>query len=105
MLNFLKSLSLLSGSLLVAALSVVALLVAIRVLPRAGQWLVGSVAPFAIAYAVYWAPVWLDTDPSGYSAWLWLIVGAWGAAGLLANSALAFGVAFKRRRYLQPGGA
>ena len=105
MLNFLKSLSLLSGSLFVAALSVVALLVAIRVLPRAGQWLVGSVTPFVIAYVVYWSPVWLGTDPSGYSAWLWLSVGAWGAAGLLANSALAFGVAFKRRRYLQPGGA
>jgi hypothetical protein len=105
MLEFLKSLSLYSGVLLVAAVSIAALIAAFRLLPRWAQWCTGVLVPVLLAWSLYWSPVWLGAaGRSEYSAWSWLGVGAWSAAGLLANSAVAI-IAVRLRRRRKFGGA
>jgi hypothetical protein len=100
MLEFVESLSLHSRALLVALVSVATLIAAFRILPRWAQWCTGVLVPTLLAWSLYWSPVWLGAaGHSEYSAWSWLGVGAWSAAGLLANSVVAIiAVRFRRRR-------
>jgi hypothetical protein len=105
MMEFVQSLSLHSGALLVALMSVAALVASLRVLPRWAQWCTGVLVPVLLAWGLYWSPVWLGVaGRSEYSAWSWLGVGAWSAAGLLANSAAAI-IAVRLRRRRKFGGA
>jgi hypothetical protein len=39
------------------------------------------IVPFSLAYCLYWLPVWLGAEPSEFSAWAILFVGAWFLAG------------------------
>jgi len=84
---FVESLSLVSGAILIALLSVAAVWLLCRVLPAALRWLWVVVVPLVFAYSLYWLPVWLGADASEYSAWAVLFVGAWFLAGAIPSAA------------------
>jgi hypothetical protein len=42
--------------------------------------------PIALAYGLYWLPVWLGSNDSAqYSAWQFLVVGVWCLAGIASS--------------------
>jgi hypothetical protein len=45
------------------------------------------IVPLAIAYSLYWSPVWLGADPVGYSVWEFMIV-LWFFAGFFPSAFL-----------------
>jgi hypothetical protein len=93
----LESLSLGSGALLIAVLSVGVVCLLSHLFPKASQWLWVVAVPFLLAYCLYWSPVWLGADDvSQYGAWAGIGVGAWFLAGAIP-SALAVLVLRKRR--------
>lgn len=95
MKNLLESFSLTTGAILVALLSV-AMVWALSFVSRPALRMVWAVVvPFALAYCLYWSPVWLGDDPSEYGAWAVLCVGVWFLAGMVASLVL---VAFLPRR-------
>src|SRR5438270_13525390 len=88
MKNFVESLSLGSGAILIAVLSAAVVWFLSSVLPSAPRWLWVIVVPLIFAYSLYWSPVWLGADASEYSAWAILCVGTWFVAGTIALSAI-----------------
>ena len=86
--TLIESLSLGSGAILIAVLSVVAVWFLCSVLPRALHPLWVVVVPFLLACSLYWLPVWLGADSSEYSAWVLLGVGAWFFAGFFPSAVL-----------------
>lgn len=88
MKEFVESLSLSSGAILIAALSVAVVWLLCYVLPVALRWVLAVIVPFIFAYSLYWLPVWLGADPSEYSAWAVLCVGTWFLAGCIPSAAL-----------------
>ena len=96
MKELLESLSLGSGSAVVAVCSAALAWPLSRVRPVIVRWLGAVVAPFALAYLLYWSPVWLgSSDVAQYSAWQFLVVGVWFLAGVTA--AVVVILAFGRR--------
>ena len=94
--NFLDSLSIGSGALLVAVISVglVWLLCSVSAGFLHKVW--AALAPFVVAYCVYWVPVWLGAAVrSEYSVWAFVIV-PWFLAGMIPSVGLVL--------YLQPAG-
>ena len=85
----LESLSLGSGALLIAVLSVVVVCLLSYLLPKAFHWLWVVTVPFVLAYCLYWSPVWLGSDDvSQYSAWAGLGVGTWFLPGVIPSALL-----------------
>jgi uncharacterized membrane protein len=83
MKELLASLSLGSGAAVVAICSAIFAWPLCYVRPVILRWLGGVAAPFAIAYILYWSPVWLGSDDvAQYSAWQFLVVGVWFLAGV-----------------------
>jgi hypothetical protein len=85
---FVESLSLVSGALLVAGLSVGAVWLLSSVWPTSLRELWVVVVPFTFAYCLYRIPVWLGSDPSEYDAWAILFVGTWFLAGFFPSAVL-----------------
>ena len=83
---FLESLSLGSGAVLMAACSAVLVWPFCYVRPAVFRWLGVVVVPLVLASCLYWLPVWLGTNPSEYSSWAFLIVGAWFLAGAVPSA-------------------
>jgi hypothetical protein len=76
------------GPLIIAALSVAALVLAVLYLPVWAAWVVGVTGPLILAWAMYWFPVWFESRTGEGAMWanVGLTVGA--IAGLLPNVAV-----------------
>jgi hypothetical protein len=61
------------------------------------RWLFAFVVPFAIAYAIYWVPVWNGADSSEYSAWAPLVISIWSLFGIIACSIVVVLMGWRRR--------
>jgi hypothetical protein len=88
MRTFFESLSLGSGAILIALLSVAIVWPLCSVLSGALRWLSVIVVPLVLAYSLYWLPTWLGSDASDYGAWEGLCVGAWFLAGAIPSAAI-----------------
>ena len=88
MKTFVESLSIGSGAILIALLSVGVVWLLSFVLPIALRWVSVAVVPFVLAYSIYWLPVWLGSDPSEYGAWAVLVVAPWFLSGFIPSAAL-----------------
>jgi hypothetical protein len=95
---FFQSLSLTSASVLVAVISGVAALLVGRIGSVVVRWFAAVLFPFALAYSVYWIPVWLGADASEYLAWSLLGVGIPFMAGLVPSAVVTFLVARHAQR-------
>ena len=97
MKELLESLSLGPGAVVVAVCSAALAWPLYRVRPVILRWLGAVAVPFALAYGLYWSPVWLgSSDIAQYSAWQFLVVGVWFLAGVTASVVVIF--ALGRRR-------
>jgi uncharacterized membrane protein len=97
MRELLNSLSLGSGAAVVAVCSAALAGLLCYVRPVILRWFGAVAVPFALAYILYWWPVWLGSkDVAQYSAWQFFVVGVWFLAGV-ASSAVVI-VIFGRRR-------
>ena len=85
---FLESLSLSSGAALIAVCSAVLVWPLCHVRPVVFRWLGTVAVPLILASCLYWLPVWLGANPSEYSSWEFLIVGAWFLAGAIPSVAV-----------------
>lgn len=85
MLEFMMSLSLWSGALLVALVSATVALGSAFVLSKPAIWFVVLLASFGVACCLYWLPVWSGQDPSEYAAWAPLFIIPWFLAGACAS--------------------
>jgi hypothetical protein len=89
MKTFLESISLGSGAVLIAVLSVGVVWLLCSVLPVAFRWLSVVIVPFLLAYSLYWLPVWLGSDDvAQYDAWQVLGVGVWFLSGAIPSTML-----------------
>src|SRR5437868_1472590 len=96
MKTLVESLSLGSGAVLIALLSMAVVWLLCAVLPVTLRWLSIVIVPLTLAYSLYWLPVWLGSDPSEYSAWAVLVVGTWFLAGSIPSAAMV--IIHRRRR-------
>jgi hypothetical protein len=88
MKEVIESLSIGSGALVVAPLSIAVVWLLCSVAPKSLRSLWAVIVPFLFAYSLYWSPVWLGADPSEYGAWAVLGVGAWFFAGFFPSAVL-----------------
>jgi hypothetical protein len=98
MMTFVNSLSLASGAILVALLSVAVVWLLCSFLPTALRSLWAVIVPFSLAYCLYWLPVWLGAEPSEFSAWAILFVGAWFLAGFFPSAVVVLILQKRERR-------
>jgi hypothetical protein len=91
MLQFLLSLSLLTGALVVALVSGLLGAAWGQVRPLLVRRALAFLVPFALAYSLYWSPVWLGQNPSEYGGWWLICIPPWYAAGVLASAAATYG--------------
>jgi hypothetical protein len=87
MLNLFESLPLPATTLIVATLAVLVVALVVRVMPSWFAWASALIVPFVLAYAIYWAPILIyrRTNVADYSAWEFVVVGAWGVAGTVGS--------------------
>jgi hypothetical protein len=90
MKTFLESLSLGSGAVLTAVCSVVLAWPLCYLRPMVFRWLGAVGVLLVLAFCLYWLPVWLGANPSEYSSWSFLIVGAWFLAGAVPSALIIF---------------
>ena|SRR3989442_144301 len=91
MRELLNSLSLGSGAAVVAVCSAALAWPLCYVRSVTLRCLGAVVSPFALAYILYWSPVWLgSSDAAQYSAWQFLVVGVWFLAGVTASVVVIF---------------
>lgn len=99
MKTFLESISLGSGSLLIAVLSTGIVWSLRSVLPKNLHSLSALIVPFILAYCLYWSPVWLGSDDvSQYHAWAGIGIGAWFMAGLFPSAITVLVIQRRRSR-------
>lgn len=93
MKTFIESLSFGSGAALIAVCSIILVFPLCYMRPAIFRWLGTVFVPLALAFCLYWLPVWLGANPSEYSSWSFLFVGAWFLAGAVpsAVAVLIFG--------------
>lgn len=96
MKNLLESLSLGSGAAIVAVASVLLASIWHWVAKGKATWLVALLLPFLLSFSLYWSPVWLGANPSEYSSWELLFVGAWFLAGAVPSVLMV--LIFRRHR-------
>ena len=95
---FLESLSLGSGALLIAVLSM-GVVWLLRSLPKTLHSLSVVIVPFILAYCLYWLPFWLGSDDvSQYGAWAGLGIGAWFLAGFFPSAVMVLIIQRRRAR-------
>src|SRR6266851_1078930 len=96
---FLVSLSLGSGAILVAVVSMGFVWLLRSRLPKNLHSLSAAVVPFVLAYCLYWSPVWLGSDDvSQYGAWAGLGIGAWFLAGFFPSAVMVLIIQKRRAR-------
>src|SRR5580692_10999851 len=101
MKTFAESLSLTSGAMLIAVLSLGFVWLLFSVLPTALRWIWVVIVPLILAYSLYWLPAWLGSaDQADYAAWEILGVGSWFLAGAVPSAVL---VLILRKRALRKG--
>ena len=91
-----ESLSLGSGAVLVALLSAGIVWLLCSVFPASLHKVWVVIVPFALAYCLYWSPVWLTGGSefdralirSEYRTWAFLCIGAWFLAGAIPSAAI-----------------
>jgi hypothetical protein len=96
MKTLIESLSIGSGAILIAALSVSVVWLLRSRLSKNMHSLSAVVVPFVLAYCLYWSPVWLGSDSFEYGAWSVLFVGAWFLAGFFPSAMMV--LALQRSR-------
>ena len=106
MKEFVDSLSFGSGALIVAILSAGVVWLLCFLFPASLRKLWAVTVPFALAYCLYWSPVWLDADQSEfhrallrseYHTWQGVIV-PWFLAGAISSAAIVFMLGRRRVR-------
>jgi hypothetical protein len=102
MIDLFESLPFPATTLIVAAISVVAVALLARITPPSVSWAEALILPGAIAYTTYWAPVWIEhrTNIADYYAWEPITVGCWGFAGVLGSVVCVY--VLNRRRRTKP---
>ena len=96
MKSVLESLSLTSGAILIAIISLSVVWLLCSVLPFALRAIWVVLVPFVFAYSLYWLPVWLGADASGHSVWAIWFVGIWFFAGFFPSAEMVL-ILQKRR--------
>ena len=90
LIAIIKSLSLAQGAVVVGVLSAVAALATSRLKSLPLRWAALLSIPFALAYLLYWSPVWFGgSDPSEYSAWVLICVVPWTLVGMAVSITVA----------------
>jgi hypothetical protein len=95
-----------TGALLIALASAALALVWARIATAVVRWALCVVAPFALAYSLYWSPVWLGASASEFSSWAPIFIGPWFLAGAGASVVTLFTVVALRKhrsRRHEPG--
>ena len=92
MLDRFESLPFPATTLIVAIISVALTAIVTRLVPIWARWVAALIVPPAVAYMIYWMPVWLGRSAAvaEYSAWQLLVVGVWGIAGVAASLICVF---------------
>ena len=96
MKSVLESLSLTSGAILIAIISLGVVWLLCSVLPFALRAIWVVLVPFVFAYSLYWLPVWIGADASAYGVWAIGFVGIWFFAGFLPSAVMVL-ILQKRR--------
>lgn len=96
-LDIFESLPLPATSLIVAVIAgaIVACLALTRL--RFLRWVFALIVPFAVAYVLYWTPVWRGANSSEYSVWAVLVISIWSISGTVV-CLLIVGHIGRRRR-------
>ena len=90
MLDLVKSLSLLSGALVIAVVSGVCAVAWTRIALSQLKWGLAIGAPGLLAYSLYWSPVWLGADASEYWSFAPIPIGVWFAAGVIPSTLVVY---------------
>lgn len=98
MLNFLLSLSLWSGALVVALVSAVVALALASAWRSKVVWFLVLLTSLGVAYCLYWLPVWSGQDPLEYAAWAPLFIIPWFLAGACTSLVVVYAVGRVRGR-------
>ena len=88
MRDLIESLSLSSGAVLIALVSLGVVWSLSSAFPKALRPLWVLIVPLVLAYSLYWSPVWLGADPFEYNVWRWLFIGTWFLAGAIPSAVL-----------------
>jgi hypothetical protein len=96
MKSVLESLSLTSGAILIAMISLGVVWLLCSALPFALRAIWVVLVPLVFAYSLYWLPVWLGADGFAYSVWAIGFVGIWFIAGFFSSAVLVL-ILQKRR--------
>jgi len=89
MKDLLDSLSIWSGAFVVAVVSGTVVWLLAWMFPALRKlWVV--IVPFAVAFCLYWSPVWLGNDPSEYHAWAGVFIVPWFLAGAIPAAAIVY---------------
>lgn len=87
MRELVESLSLVTGAVLVALVSVAVVWLLCTLTPKILRSLWTVIVPLIFAYSLYWSPVWLGADSSEYDVWKGVIA-AWFLAGFFPSAVL-----------------
>ena len=87
-----ESLSLYSGAAVVAVSSALLAWPVSFVRPVILRWAGALTVPFALAYVLYWSPIWLGGNTDQHSLWEPLFVGAWFLAGVVPSALVIIAV-------------
>ncbi|HEY4414923.1 MAG TPA: hypothetical protein VGO57_04445 [Verrucomicrobiae bacterium] len=90
MKTFIDSLSLGSGAALIAVVSGLLAWPLGYVRKSGVRWGSALILPGILSYCLYWSPVWLGANSSGYFSWAPLFVGAWSLAGVVSSGTVIF---------------
>lgn len=90
MLDFLHTLSLESGALLVGLVSAPLSVVWSRLNSQKLGWFLVLLTPLVVSYSLYWSPVWLGDSASEYSSWSGLFIGPWFVTGAIASAVVMY---------------
>lgn len=97
MLDWLQSLSLLSGTLVISFASILLTLV-LDCWKKNIKWLAVLIMPVFLATIIYWLPVWyFGASPSEYWSWAPLAIGVWALSGMISSASVALFLKSKNR--------
>ena len=99
MLDLLHELSLESGAVVVLVLSAVLAFAGTFIATKPLRLLLALVMPTAVAYALFWLPVWLGASASEYSSWAGILIVPWAVVGTIASVLVTAVVGSLRRAH------
>ena len=85
-----ESLSIESGALIVALLSLIATTILNAIFNLKFKWAIFLIIPFLAANALYWSPVMFGADSSEYSTWAAIFIIPWYIGGVLSSLLAAY---------------